>query len=99
MVEAEFAISIQAQGALAVGAVDKPHLPQLHVIVQRDEKRLRALDAVGLAKVGGIAEAVAALIASGIKRAAHGLPAQRPVRAGIVIAHVYVMSGPVKGYA
>ena len=68
------------------GAVREPHAPELERLARRHEDRVLALDAVVARDDGGVADAVAALVAGGLRL--HRLPAERPVAARVAVPAV-----------
>src|ERR1035438_3493048 len=96
MVKRELDISENAEMTSRGSVVANSHVPQLDVVVERDEDRLLGMHVPVVASEFGIREAVTALVAGLVETLAHRLPGDGPVFAGVVVADVDVVTRPVE---
>src|ERR1035438_6261003 len=99
MVKRELDISENAEMTSRGSVVANSHVPQLDVVVERDEDRLLGMHVPVVASEFGIREAVTALVAGMVETLAHRLPGDGPVFAGVVVADVDVVTRPVERHA
>ena len=96
MVEGELQVRKHAEVALARAGVLDPHIPQLGIVVDRDENGLLRVQVLVVAGELRVRETVPALVAGFRQVLAHGLPGDRPILARVVIAQVDVAPRPVQ---
>ena len=103
MVEGELHVAEHAEGTRCVGVIAQAHVKDFDGIITAafagDEQGLAGLNAIVVAGVGGVAEAVAAGVIRLCQRFTGGLPRDGPEVTVLVVAQIDVMAGPIHGHA
>ena len=74
------------------------HIPQLHGIVLGDHQGLGGVNVAVVALIAGVGHTVDAAVLGLIQGLAHRLPGNAPVVAGLAVAHIDIVAGPVHGH-
>ena len=72
------------------------HIPEFHVVIERDEQRLLGMQVTIVAGESRIRKTMAAFVERLLQILADRLPGDRPVFARLIVAQVNVVAGPVR---